>query len=72
MSQEIAYPSPEPLYFVAHNNGAICHWGKLMTVNVMTTGFPIVEEFSDVNLWIDRVAEFGITIDEEGDEGTSE
>ena len=61
--QKIEHPTTEPCYFIAHNGSDICHYGKLMTINCMGTGQPEVEEFIDMQGWVNRAAELGVTID---------
>ena len=63
--QEIIHPNPEPVYFVAYNDDELfCRYGKLYTVNRLTTGLDNIQQFAeaDVNDWVARVADFGITL----------
>ncbi len=63
MMKEIKHPTPEPLFFIAHNNGSVYHYNKMMTANSMGTGQPIVEEFRNINAWANQLKKYGITID---------
>ena len=63
--QEITYPSPEPIYYVAYDNAeTVCHYGKVNGDQIVSTGLANLQQFAEADVldWVSRVAEFGTTL----------
>ena len=51
-------------YFLAHNSINVFHYGELNEGQVVTTGQPNLEYFDNLNTLKERLAELGVTCDE--------
>lgn len=55
----------EDTWFIARNEDlTIIHYGYAPANTEIDTGQPVIEEFNNVEDWIERLAELGITPEE--------
>jgi len=55
----------EDTWFIARNEDlTIIHYGYASANTEIDTGQPVIEEFNNVEDWIERLAELGITPEE--------
>ena len=52
-------------YWIAHNSNDVIHFGEVEVGQVVTTGQPILEDFTDREAWKTRLLELGVDPDAE-------
>lgn len=55
------------MYWIAHNNDDIVHYGWSPDMAQVTTGQPELESFADQAAFISRLAELGVNLTIEGE-----
>lgn len=58
MPQQIKFPA-QKTWWIAHNNDSICHYGLIQTTQQVTTGQPVLEDYTDVSTFIQRLIDLG-------------
>ena len=55
------------MYWIAHNNDDIVHYGWAEDMTQVYTGQPELESFADQDEFIERLAELGVNLTIEGE-----
>ena len=62
---EIINPPVDTYFIVMNNDESVIRYGMCPAGQVMQSGLPVLETFTDKQGWIDRLLELGITPKEE-------
>ncbi len=63
ISEVIHYSVIDPLYYFAHNDTDVFHYGKSTAVNRLSTGLAFLEVYQTTDDLVARGVELGVTVD---------
>lgn len=64
MPESIKHPA-QKTWWIAHSNGSTCHYGLIQTNQQVTTGQSILEDYTDVSTFIQRLIDLGEQIEDQ-------